>query len=42
VQWVDRMTGPPAVDASGEVDYGNIDLFTCREGLFELQGAPRS
>jgi hypothetical protein len=27
VTWAERMTGPPAVDASGEADYGHIDVF---------------
>ena len=38
VQWAERMHGPPAVDASGEVDYGNIDVFTWDGTRFELQG----
>jgi hypothetical protein len=38
VTWVKRMTGPPAVDASGEVDYGNIDVFMWDGDLFDLQG----
>ena len=38
VKWVQRMEGPPAVDASGEVDYGNIDVFEWDGSSFELQG----
>jgi hypothetical protein len=38
VTWVARMTWAPAVDASGEVDYGNIDVFTWEGSLFDLQG----
>jgi hypothetical protein len=38
VTWVQRMAGPPAVDASGEIDYGHIDVFTWDESLFDLAG----
>jgi len=38
VTWLERMTGPPAVDASGEIDYGNIDVFRWDGDLFDLQG----
>jgi hypothetical protein len=27
VEWLKRMKAPPAVDASGEVDFDNIDVF---------------
>lgn len=30
---------PPARDASGELDYGNIDLFNLTETGYELEGA---
>jgi hypothetical protein len=38
VTWLRRMSGPPAVDASGEVDYGNIDLFEWENDTYELEG----
>lgn len=38
VIWLERMSGPPAVDATGEMDYGNIDVFTWDGSRFELEG----
>lgn len=38
VEWVERMTGPPAVDASGEADLGHIDSFLWDAAFFELEG----
>jgi hypothetical protein len=38
VEWLKRMEGPPAVDASGEVDFGNIDAFRWDASVFELEG----
>lgn len=38
VVWLERMTGRPAVDATGEEDYGNIDVFTWEGSRFDLQG----
>ena len=38
VTWLERMTGPPAVDASGEIDYGHIDVFRWAGSTFDLQG----
>jgi hypothetical protein len=38
VTWLERATGPPSVDASGEADYGNIDVFTWEGNSFDLHG----
>lgn len=38
VVWVERMSGLPAMDASGELDYGNIDAFTWDGLVFDLSG----
>jgi hypothetical protein len=32
------MKAPPAVDASAEVDFGNIDVFRWDRSVFELEG----
>jgi hypothetical protein len=37
IEWLDRG-GPPAVDASGEHDWGNIDSFLLDNGVYELEG----
>lgn len=37
VEWT-RGPGPPATDASGELDWGNIDSFTWDESRYELEG----
>lgn len=34
-----RSDAPPAVDASGETDYGNIDTFVWEGGRYELEGS---
>lgn len=33
-----RQSLPPAIDASGEVDWGNIDALTWDDGRFDLEG----
>lgn len=38
VVWLERMTGRPAVDATGEVDYGAFDVFTWDGSQFDLEG----
>jgi len=38
VVWVERMSGLPAMDASDELDYGNIDAFTWDGLVFDLSG----
>lgn len=38
VEWLSRG-GPPATDASGKRDWGNIDSFVARDdGTYELEG----
>ena len=37
LEWV-AQGGPPAIDATGEIDYGHIDTMTWDSGLYELQG----
>jgi hypothetical protein len=34
----DRQGSPPAVDATGEVDYGNIDTFSLEASTYQLSG----
>ncbi|MHB8060036.1 MAG: hypothetical protein ACYDHO_04305 [Gaiellaceae bacterium] len=34
----DDQGAPPAIDASGELDYGNIDSFEWEDGRFILEG----
>jgi len=38
VEWLGRMDGQPAVDASDEVDFGNIDVSRWEGSVFELEG----
>jgi hypothetical protein len=37
VKWVERPM-KPTVDATGEIDYGNIDSFTWEDDRYELSG----
>ena len=37
VEWIELRIRP-SIDASGDVDFGNIDLFTHESGRFELTG----
>ncbi len=37
VEWLNKAM-QPIRDASGETDYGNIDTFVWRPGLYELTG----
>jgi len=37
VEWLSRG-GPPAMDTSGELDYGHIDTFVVSDHSYELTG----
>jgi hypothetical protein len=37
IEWLDRG-GPPATDASGEQDWGNIDRFIVDDDVYEMEG----
>jgi hypothetical protein len=37
IEWLDRGR-PPATDASGEQDWGNIDTFVVENGVYEMEG----
>jgi hypothetical protein len=37
LQWSDQGA-PPAEDATGKIDYGNIDSFEWRSGFYRLEG----
>lgn len=36
--WADQMVFLPAIDATGEIDYGHIDRFEWEGDAFELSG----
>lgn len=38
VTWLAKTMTRPAVDANGEVDFGNVDSFELKNGVYHLQG----
>ncbi len=37
-EWRNEMSSPPATDATGEIDFGNLDSFQYTNGVYAFEG----